>query len=1357
MTSSYIRLGSLRSTLGAFFLMVGVSSLGAGIVYAAEAEKLKVHRSPITGMATFVTAADGGAIPVAVQGGVAATLPGDFLEQYGHLFGISDPATELAVASAKADALGMITTTYQQQHHGIPVFAGVVKVHQRAGGAVSAANGDFFPVPEKLTVVPTVSADEAESIAADVIAEEEPQAQLQVEQNELTIVDPGWYGDRPIGARLAYHVVMNDPMFPLRESFFIDAHSGDILDRWSMIHTAKNRAIYDGQQLSGLPGVLARSEGQGPVASPTDVNRAYDYYGDTYDFYFRAFGRDSIDGAGMTMIATVNSQFINPPCPNAFWNGQQMAFCLNTVTDDVVGHELTHGVTEHTANLVYQNQPGQLNEAYSDIFGELIDLYNGNAAFAGTPGGTPWPTHPTGPGLDTPNNLRTTSCSTSPSYSDGMRWLMGEDATAFGGAIRDMWNPPCMGDPDRNNSPLQTCPANDSGGVHSGSGIANHAFAMMVDGQTFNGFTVTGIGPIKAGAVWYRALTTYLTVASDYADAYVALNAAAADLIGTTPNDPRTGLPSASAFTAADAIEVDEAMQATEMNTDGACGATVPVLDSTPPTQCPGRVSVFFDDFEGGVNGWTVTNSNPPTPYNWVQTGGLPWGRAGTAWFADDPSIGDCQFNDESGTHTLFSPTIVLPATLSQPTLAFAHYLATEGGYDGGNVSIRVNGGAWQLLQPSDYTYNDYNTTLVTSGGGNTNPMAGQVAWSGAGGTWGTSLISLTSMVNGGDSVQFRFDFGKDGCTGIDGWYLDDFDLYNCPCTLASECDDGLYCNGEELCVSGACQSPGNPCGADYCDESTDSCIAGVVFREDFENGNTQGWDLNPAANTATAGDWEFGNPTGTLSGSDQAQPEDPFEGSGCAFTAQNSNPGQDDVDNGAVYMVSPVINLSNAASAQLKVRRWFFNRDLGEDSGDWFRIEVSNNNGSSWTQMENLGTNVNANSWTLVTFDLQNFVTLTSTVRLRFGASDGVATGNLLEGAVDDLVVLAVLGCSTSAQCNDSNPCTNDVCSAGVCSNPPNTNSCNDGNACTTIDTCSGGVCVGGTPLTCNDSNPCTNDSCNPASGCVFSNNTNPCSDGNACTTGEACSGGSCVGGSALVCNDNNECTDDSCNPATGCVFTSNSNPCDDGQFCTDGDVCTNGTCAGAPGGVCAYPVLCDEVGDSCGCAAPSANGAGSRYVAVTPATSAGAVALWIEGDPGDTDVSCVGAYVQADGTLGANPVYLTSAQWGTVMVRGAEVIPQSNYRARTECGTLATPNRSSEASASTGRYGDLNGNSIVNLDDILLVLNAFQGLFAPGTSLGHYDLAPCAPNGVVNLDDILAELAAFAGGQLSCPAVCP
>jgi hypothetical protein len=101
---------------------------------------------------------------------------------------------------------------------------------------------------------------------------------------------------------------------------------------------------------------------------------------------------------------------------------------------------------------------------------------------------------------------------------------------------------------------------------------------------------------------------------------------------------------------------------------------------------------------------------------------------------------------------------------------------------------------------------------------------------------------------------------------------------------------------------------------------------------------------------------------------------------------------------------------------------------------------------------------------------------------------------------------------------------------------NAPNLDPCNDGNACTTVDTCSGGACVGGPPPDCDDDNICTDDGCSPASGCTNPPNTDPCDDGNACTVGDTCSAGACESGGPLDCDDDNVCTADTCNLIDGC-----------------------------------------------------------------------------------------------------------------------------------------------------------------------------------------------------------------------------
>ncbi|MBI5762538.1 MAG: M4 family metallopeptidase [Planctomycetes bacterium] len=769
--------------------MAAVLSTGAAFGQLIDASVIQTPRSSRSGLPMMISARGGAPLyhtPAAMRGMRAEDVAQVFLTENGHLMGITDVARELSLKMVETDSIGFSHTTYEQVYSGIPVFSGIVKVHQDAAGDISSVNGRFYRISAKLEVTPLIDGAAAEQIAAGLF----PGIETQAFHNQLVIVDPGWYGDPPKGAKLAYYLKLKDNNLQVEEGFFIDARSGQILDHWSLVHRAKSRSIFDGAESSVLPGNLSRTEGQPPVTAPTDTNRAYDYYGDTYDFYSRAFGRDSINGLGMTMVATVRSTA--PGCPNAFWSGSlgQMVFCTGTVTDDIVGHELTHGVTEFTSNLIYQNQPGQLNESMSDIFGELIDLFNGNAAFAGVPGGTAWPTHPTGPGVDTPNNARS-GCSIPLSYGNGVRWLVGEDATVFGGAIRDMFAPSCLEYfpgfpyPDRANSPANMCESFDSGGVHIGSSIPNHAFAIMVDGKSFNGFTVTGIGPIKAGAIWYRAQTKYLTAGAGFEDAYWAINQAATDLIGTTPNDPRTGTASASAISAQDAAQVDMALQAVEMNTPGACGQPDDVLSRTPPTLCSGRTTIFFEDFEGSISAWQrVTNPTPFTQYQWVQTTTpLPVGRLGKAMFCDDLNSSCAQGSpDQSATHSLISPPIIIPASTKPTYVAFTHFVSTEGVFDGGNLKYSTNGGAlWSIVPRSMFIYSPTNGRVRNLFGSNSNPMNGQDVWTGSGGGWGTTVLVDKSNLLAGHTVQFRFDFGKDYCGGVDGWYVDDFEVFTCP------------------------------------------------------------------------------------------------------------------------------------------------------------------------------------------------------------------------------------------------------------------------------------------------------------------------------------------------------------------------------------------------------------------------------------------------------------------------------------------------------------------------------------------------------------------------------------------------
>jgi bacillolysin len=239
------------------------------------------------------------------------------------------------------------------------------------------------------------------------------------------------------------------------------------------------RRIYDAD------GNLIRETGDEPSGN-AEADAAYDNFGRVYDYYMSRFGRDSYDDMGAPLIGTVDYP---PACSGgAYWDPgqQQMFFCMGYAGPlDVTGHEVTHAVTERTAGLDYQGESGALNEAISDIFASNMD---GN-------------------------------------------WQIGEDLPD--GAIRD------MADPDRDGTNPDDCPddgafcqpahvddyyvtSNDHGGVHTNSGIPNHAYYLMVQ----------KIGRDASERIVYTALAEHLQHDSGFEDFRTACLQAARDRYG---------------------------------------------------------------------------------------------------------------------------------------------------------------------------------------------------------------------------------------------------------------------------------------------------------------------------------------------------------------------------------------------------------------------------------------------------------------------------------------------------------------------------------------------------------------------------------------------------------------------------------------------------------------------------------------------------------------------------------------------------------------------------------------------------------------------------------------------------------
>ena len=778
---------------------------------------LVVTESRATGKATMVKPAPGQAIAVVPAPGKARPQPIDFFTAHGHHFGITNAQKQLVRKRASTDTLNQTHTTFEQVHQGVPVFGAEIIVHTDANNNVRVVNGTGIPAI-KVNPVPSINANDADDIALQHV-------RLQVRRGvQLAVADRTLYVFRTNLARgipganhLAYEVEVTDGV-SVREFVYVDAHAGDVLDQITGIHGI-DRRIYDG----GFGGSFLKwSEGNTyPFvgANAAGINDLINFAEDSYNFYASISNGTflSWDALDSTMHSVLNDPQIN--CPNANWNGVSTNYCNGTSNDDIVAHEWSHAYTETTHNLIYQWQSGALNEAYSDIFGETIDLLNG----AGT---------------DSPVTARSAGgCSQfgvgSPSVDNSYRWLMGEDSTAFGGAIRDMWNPTCYGDPGKVSDTQYHCATTDAGGVHSNSGVPNHMYALLVDGGTYNGQTITAIGLTKAAHLYWRAQTVYQTPATGFSEHADAIEQSCQDLIGVnlvalTTSGTGWGNLSGEIFTNADCQEVADAIAAVELRTfPTQCNFTT-VLAPNPPPLCNGLGStqtVQFYDFESGPQGWTagtrdIANIATFDTPDWAVVGSLPQTRPGQAAFVADLIIGNCTTDDESGVLHFTSPIINIPASAYGPRVAFEHYVATEATWDGGNVKVSVNGGAYQLVPASAFNFNAYNTTLSTVGAGNTNPMAGEEAFSGVdggtiSGSWGQSQLTLAGIAGPGDNIRLRFEMGLDGCNGAIGWYVDDVRVFYCTGELP-----GANCGNSILDLLETCDdgntSPGDGC-SDIC------------------------------------------------------------------------------------------------------------------------------------------------------------------------------------------------------------------------------------------------------------------------------------------------------------------------------------------------------------------------------------------------------------------------------------------------------------------------------------------------------------------------------------------------------------
>lgn len=538
------------------------------------------------------------------------------------------------VRKVEIDELRMAHTRVRQTLDGIPVWEGEAIVHLDAEGRLTTITDDL---KETVAVNTKANISEKQALRYAMNAYSGKARMTDSPQVEMYIYRAA---DRD---HLVYRVETPrldgsaDTSAPV---VFVDAHTGEIVDGYDNLQTGTGSSLYSGTvsistSLSGANYYMEdttrrqgtfnmnntgnTSTGTGGTQSrytdaddnwtATNARAGVDaHYGaaKTFDYYQTVHGRNGIDGnygPGTTTAAANGVSIVasrvhfGSGYNNAFWYQNMMSYgdgdgtTFSPLTStDVCGHEMTHGVTERTANLTYSKESGALNESWSDIMGAMVELYaDGGVVSTNT-------------------------------------WLIGEDiytpGTA-GDALRRMDNPNAVGDPDHYSLRLYpgTCTpssANDQCGVHTNSSISNHAYYLMAAGGTnrVSGVAVTGIGGTDAAKIFYRALTVYMTASTNFAGARTATLNAATDLFGSSSAQYNT------VATGWCAVGV------------GTCpGGSTPTPTPTPTPS--GNELIVNGGFETSASPWVSSGSG----YFYTANGSAPHGGTGYIYFGVNNSV----------------------------------------------------------------------------------------------------------------------------------------------------------------------------------------------------------------------------------------------------------------------------------------------------------------------------------------------------------------------------------------------------------------------------------------------------------------------------------------------------------------------------------------------------------------------------------------------------------------------------------------------------------------------------------------------------------------------------------------------
>ncbi len=715
----------------------------------------------VRGGVDFVHGRDGAAM-VHPAGGTTVgprAAAGQYLRRYGALVGVDGQASEAVVTQTIPSAAGGTVVRAQQQVSGLPVFGGEVVLSLDSHEGLTSLAAASTPATRVSDPVVSSAAAEQTALAITTKAHGVDQATLEASSKGRWLYDPALVDVfDPLGARPVWRFEVSNGAH-VRELVLVDAARGGVVLHYNQV-AGLDRVVCDhanDNTFAGDPQCLrpARRETSGPTGQ-SEVDAAFDNTGATSALYEEVAGLDLTeligwgDPGSRQLLSLVRWCFYFDPCPmdNAFWDGTFVVFGDGyAAADDIVAHELTHGVIDHTSQLFYLHQSGAINESLADVIGEIVD-------------------HRTNPA----------------GGEDNSAWLLGEDAP--GGALRSMKDPTLFGQPDTMTSPLYASGSidEDSGQVHTNNGVGNKAAYLISQGGTFNGVTIAGVDGtdprLTKTATLYTEVIKRLTSGSEYADLARVLTITCDELAAA----------GSAGFTGTDCQTVRRAVSATQMTQPQ---ANPEAAAAEAPDTCPAGTykKILFRDDDDTANSWNEGGL-------WTQAPNTDWGVPGYAssgtrsWFGIDP---DPRVYNDPYSSTLGTTGGVEIPTGSRTYLHFHHahvfewYDATDttpARYpDGGTVSIMTHYDRGDGI----YTERDSSAGLAWVNGPSqpiTNTSTGSplTGFGGDSRGYGSSRVELTPLA--GQLVWPQWTVVGDEFGSYLGWWIDDIEIYTCPSAI---------------------------------------------------------------------------------------------------------------------------------------------------------------------------------------------------------------------------------------------------------------------------------------------------------------------------------------------------------------------------------------------------------------------------------------------------------------------------------------------------------------------------------------------------------------------------------------------